>query len=203
MKKLTLFIALSLFLATNNTALANRSESKYFTANCPVLKRIIPIGNTLTTTINPYSGALNSNLVPRFNIVTNSRDQLNLTMSAITYTQSGTVNAIFEGTNGKCIILANSSKLPAASSILDIKSPSPCVEKNSNAIAYRIEEPQSVNNVLAVSYNHARNDWDLKLNKRGITQTFITIPAGAPLNNTFGFNDEAGTYQATVILSFN
>lgn len=202
MKKLILSILLTLLLL-QNSAFANRTDSKYFTANCPILKRIISNGNMLSSTINPNSGALTSSMVPRFTIITNSREQFNLTMSACTNSGSGPVNAIFNAADARYIILTNSTKLPGIESINDIKSLNPSPSKNPNAIAYRIEDPQAVDNALSVSYSTTNSNWDMKLNKRGATQTSITIPSGMPLNNTYSYSDEAGSYQATVMLSFN
>lgn len=203
MKKLILTILLTLLLIYPNTAFANRTDSKYFTANCPILKRIISNGNMLSSTINPSTGALVSSMTPAFTIITNSREQFNLTMSACTNIQNGPTNAIFNSAEAKYIILTNSTKLPSAESINDIKSLAPTPSKNPNAIAYRIEDPQAVDNALSVSYSPSNNNWDLKLTKRGVTRTFINIPSGMPLNNTYSCNDEAGSYQAIVMLSFN
>lgn len=203
MRKLILLIIFNLLFFHSNAAFASRTDSKYFTATCPVLKRIISNGNVLSSTIDPNTGALTSSMVPRFTIITNSREQFNLTMSAFTNIESGPVNAVFNSADAKYIILTNSTRLPGIESINDIKSLNPSPSNNPNAIAYRIEDPQAIDNALLVNYNPTNSNWDLKLAKRGSTQTSITIPSGMPLNNTYSYSDEAGSYQATVMLSFN
>jgi len=203
MKKVFLLIILMSHLTFSTRVLAAQTDSQYFTATCGLFKLVNKHNGTMSAEINPNTGVLNSSLNSSFSIITNSRYEQNLTMSATANTENGTTNAIFNISDAKYIILTNSSKKPSIGTIEDIKNGSSNSANNPNAIAYSITDPTETGEALKVKYNAEYKDWELQLTKRGVTQTSITIPSGNPLENTYSVNDLAGSYQATIMLSFD
>lgn len=186
------------------SAYAERTPSYYFTATCPKTKSIVTNGGNINTTINIDTGVLSTNLNPGFLITTNSRDEEDLTLSATSQNLGGTANAIFNIGASRYIILTNSTQLPPASAITDIKTGTPTAANNPNAIAYTINDPATTAGQLSATYSNTNKNWRMVLTHRGNTTTSITIPAATnPLTNTFSGDDEAGSYQATITLSFN
>lgn len=73
---------------------------------------------------------------------------------------------------------------------------------NPNAIAYQVTTPSNIGGQLTYTWNNPGQYWDAALTHSGNTNTALTIPAGAPVSNTYSNDDEIGTYQAIVTLSF-
>lgn len=159
---------------------------------------------TFSANINADTGALSNSINPTFCMTTNYNQPQNLTLSASLSRQGGSENAIFNIGTTKYIILSNSSSLPTAAAITNIKGGSPSAASNSNAIAYQIQDPTTIGtSVLEVAYNTTNKNWDLRLKRRSQTYTTVNIPAASPLANTYSFDDDAGGYQATITFSFN
>lgn len=201
--KVKLITNLIVYSLCVNSAFAASTPSDYFIGTLGTQKDVTvnPSGVT-TSTITPATGNLVTVLTPSFYITTNSNASQSLTFSATTNTQTSTENAIFNVSTNKYIILTNSTNLPPLSSITDIKSGSPTPTNNPNAIAYSINDPATATG-LTVNYNSTNKNWDLVLSKKGQTPTSVTIPSGSPLANTYNYTDSAGTYSATIILTFN
>lgn len=195
---------LIVYLCCTNFCLAAQTPSEYFVATMPVQREVVvDSSGTTNSTITPSTGALVSALIPSFYIKTNSRNAQYLTFSATTNTQSGAENAIFNIASNKYIILSNVTYQPTSAALANIKSGSPTPCDNQNAIAYTINDPPSISGALSVTYNTTNKNWDLVLTNRGQTPTSVTIPSGSALSGTYSSGDRAGTYQATVMLTFN
>lgn len=203
MKKNIIFTTILGLLILSPSVFAAQTPSYYFTATCPKTKSVETNGGNITSNIDCDTGALSASFNPAFLIKTNSDDTEQLTLSATSSTQSGSVNSIFNIGTTRYIILTNNTILPPTSAITDIKSGSPTPVNNPNAIAYQINDPATTPGQLSASYSNTNKNWQLSLTHRGQTPTSITIPAGTPLANTYSFDDEAGSYQATITLSFN
>lgn len=193
---------LLLFFILQQQVIAQQTSSYYFTTSLAATKSVATNGGNITATINTDTGLLSAALTPAFLITTNSSNTQTLTMSATATTTSGSTNAIFNIGTSRYIVLTNNTIIPAIPSVNDIKSGTPTAVNNPNAIAYAINDPATATG-LTVSYDSTNKNWQLSLKQRGQTQTSITIPISTPLSNTFSTDDEAGSYKATITLSFN
>lgn len=195
---------LIIYLLCTNSCMAAQTPPEYFVATMGVQREVIvDTSGTITSTITPSTGQLVTALIPSFYIKTNKKSSQNLTFSAATNTQSGLENAIFNILTNKYIILSNSTHPPTVAAINNIKTGCPTICDNANAIAYKINDPPSQSGILTVTYNNTNKNWDLVLTKKGTTSTSITIPSGSPLSGSYSVQDRAGSYQATVTLTFN
>jgi hypothetical protein len=197
------FLLFLIYFVCINPVFADQTVSQYLTVTTSEAKSIVTSGGNTTTTINVNTGALSAALTPTFLITTNSDDEQKLTLSAVADTQNGSINAIFNISDVKYIVLTNSTVPPTSDSVTDIENGNPTAANNPNVIAYSINAPATTSGQLSAAYNTINKNWDLSLMNQGTIVTSITIPAENPLNNTYSFNDLAGTYQATITLSFN
>ena len=197
-----LFLTFLYLIILSPPVLALNTPSDYFNATLPLVNSIAVTGGNFTTSIDVNTGALSAALNPQFTISTNSNSTQNLTASSTANIQGTTVNSIFNISTTKYIILTNTNHLPAQSAIDNIKSGSPSAANNPNAIAYQINDP-TASTGLTVTYNNTNKNWGLVLSKKGSTITAIAVPASTPLAQTYSILDQAGTYQATIILTFN
>jgi hypothetical protein len=126
----------------------------------------------------------------------------NLTLSVVANTTTGYQNAVFDSGATSYVILTNSSSPPPISSLNDIKSVTGTLSNNPNAIAYAANNPSGGADVT-VTYSSINKNWNLLLNTTTGRTTTFTIPAGAPLSDSYSSDDETGSYQAIVTLSFN
>jgi len=201
-KKFLLIICCGL-LHFSQSAFAAQTTSQFFIVGCPETNSVATNGGNIAATINTDTGALSTSLNPGFTITTNNRGEKELTLSAKANTSTTTQNAIFNIGSARYIILTNNTVLPPIASLTDIKTGSPTAANNSNAIAYAINDPTNIPGQLSVAYNSGNKNWDLEVTHRGSTSTSVTIPSGTPLSGTYSSDDEAGSYKATITLSFN
>lgn len=202
MKKIKLLIMLILASSFSTCAFGAQTTSQYFTGTLLVNNSVVFTGGSTTAAINVDTGVLNGSFSPSFRLNTNVIDDQSLALTVTANTQSGTQNAIFNVAANKYVILTNSNVLPPVNSLTNIKTGSPTAANNPNAIAYAINDPVAVPGRLIVGYNTIGKYWDMSVSQNGNTDTSITVPGGAPFNNTYSFHDEPGNYQATVTLSF-
>ena len=203
MRKYVIFISLILFVMNAPISFASQSASYYFAADAPPTKAVAANGGNINAVINVDTGALSAAFTPAFTLTTNTGSSQALTMKAEANTQGGLQNAVLDAGAVKYIILTNSNILPPVSSLTDIKTGSPTAASNPNAIAYTINNPAAVSGRLTVAYNSGNKNWDLVLFHNGTTNTSITVPSGTPFTNTYSTDDEPGSYQAIITLSFN
>jgi len=203
MKKYVIYISLILFVMNAPISFAGQSASYYFTAAAPPTKAVAANGGNISAVINVDTGALSTAFTPAFTLNTNTGASQTLTMKAEANTQGGVQNAVFNVGAVKYVILTNSNISPPISSLTNIKTGSPTASSNPNAIAYTINDPPAVSGSLTVAYNSGNKNWDLILFHNGNTNTSITVPSGAPFTNTYSTDDEPGSYQAVITLSFN
>lgn len=180
---------------------ASQTTSQYFIGTMPECNSVTTNGGNLSATINTTSGELSDALTPGFKMTTNTILPKILTITATVKTTGGNVNSIFNIGVSKYIILGNFSTPPTTLAVNDIRSGSPMALNNANAIAYTINNPE-VSPGLISAYDYDNDRWNLVLTKKGSTKTSITVPAMAPLSQTFDYNDDAGDYQAVITLSF-
>lgn len=196
-------------LATTLISLLNINEvkaapiaSQTVTAVLGTISAVESYGGTTSTTIDD-TGSLTSPLDPGFKIISNIGTTQALTLTATTTSTSGEVNA-FSSSNGNVYIaLSNITTPPTSEAITNAQSDSPQAALNPNVICYAVTPPTNIEGQLEYSWNSSGNYYDVNLSHQGDTITQLVVPAASAKPNTFNGNDESGSYQAIVILSYN
>ena len=193
-------------LATTLISLLNINEvkaapiaSQTVTAVLGTISAVESYGGTTSTTIDD-TGSLTSPLDPGFKIISNIGTTQALTLTATTTSTSGEVNA-FSSSNGNVYIAL--SNITTREAITNAQSDSPQAALNPNVICYAVTPPTNIEGQLEYSWNSSGNYYDVNLSHQGDTITQLVVPAASAKPNTFNGNDESGSYQAIVILSYN
>lgn len=185
-----------------NEAKAAPIASQTVTAVLGTVSSVESYGGNVSTTIDE-TGSLTTPLNPGFKIVSNVGTTQALTLSATTTSTSGEVNA-FSSSNGNVYIaLSNITTPPTSEAITNAQSESPQAASNPNVICYAVTPPTNIEGQLEYSWNSSGNYYDVNLSHQGDTITQLVVPAASAKPNTFNGNDESGSYQAIVILSYN
>lgn len=201
----TMLFASVLALSTCQGAHAALSASQTVSGTLALVQSVTTNGGTITSVIDPTTGNLNTTLNPGFTISTNSHASQAMTLKATLTDSTGPgINALFGNGTVDNIILANTAagSIPLHTAITDIKSGSPTPANNANAIAYQVTTPANIGGQLTYTWNNGGQYWDATLTHSGNTNTAFVIPSGAAVANTYSTDDEVGTYQAIVTLSF-
>lgn len=184
------------------TAIARSTAPINLAGNLSDAAVIDPLFQAVNSTINTDTGNLNSSFTPSFRMITINPFRRDLTLSVATNTSnSGYQNAVFNVGSTKYVIFTNSDVLPPVSSLTNIKNGT--LNNNPNAIAYIANDPSDDTGNLTINYNSTNKNWDLRIAWLSVGRTTFTIPAGAPLGGSYTSDDETGSYQAIVTLSFN
>src|SRR5574344_1543835 len=199
---LTALILTGIFSMTmNQGAKAATTASQTCTAVLGSTKSVATNGGTIASTIDD-SGNLVTAFTPGFVITTNNASSQAMTLQATANTTTGNVNAFSGNGTTNYITLSNSTILPTAASVTNAQSASPVVTSNPNVITYQITNPTNSTGVITYTWNSTNSLWNIALtNKGNLAQTY-TIPTGAAKSGTYSGDDEAGSYQATITLSF-
>lgn len=205
----SLLIASIFALASAQCVFANGSGD-VLTATQPVtstlgpIKKVVTNGGNINATIDETTGALSAALTPAFKLTTNIGDGVPVKLTAESNTTGGVQNALFGtgATGSTFIILTNSTVLPSVIAFNDAAAPAPTPAVNANAIAYPVEKPADVPGQLTYVWDAGNIRWNGNLTHTGDTNTLLTIPATTPRASTFSIEDESGSYQSTVTLSF-
>lgn len=185
-----------------NEAKAAPIASQTVTAVLGTVSSVESYGGNVSTTIDE-TGSLTTPLDPGFKIVSNIGTTQALTLTATTTSTSGEVNA-FSSSNGNVYIaLSNITTPPTSEAITNAQSDSPQAASNPNVICYAVTPPTNIEGQLEYSWNSSGNYYDVNLSHQGDTITQLVVPAASAKPNTFNGNDESGSYQAIVILSYN
>lgn len=185
-----------------NEAKAAPIASQTVTAVLGTVSSVESYGGNVSTTINE-TGSLTTPLDPGFKIISNIGTTQALTLTATTTSTSGEVNA-FSSSNGNVYIaLSNITTPPTSEAITNAQSESPQAASNPNVICYAVTPPTNIEGQLEYSWNSSGNYYDVNLSHQGDTITQLVVPAASAKPNTFNGNDESGSYQAIVILSYN
>ena len=185
-----------------NEAKAAPIASQTVTAVLGTVSSVESYGGNVSTTIDD-TGSLTTPLDPGFKIVSNIGTTQALTLTATTTSTSGEVNA-FSSSNGNVYIaLSNITTPPTSEAITNAQSDSPQAASNPNVICYAVTPPTNIEGQLEYSWNSSGNYYDVNLSHQGDTITQLVVPAASAKPNTFNGNDESGSYQAIVILSYN
>ncbi|MCI1272902.1 MAG: hypothetical protein LKG27_00510 [Clostridiaceae bacterium] len=205
MNKNLVITALSLVaimsIGTMQPSKAATTASQIVTATLGTTKAVQTNGGTISSTIDD-SGNLVTALSPSFLIITNTAASQAMTLQATANTTTGNVNAFSGNGTTNYITLTNSTILPTAASVTNAQSASPVVTSNPNVITYQITNPTNSTGVITYTWNSTNSLWNIALtNKGNLAQTY-TIPTGAAKSGTYSGDDEAGSYQATITLSF-
>ena len=185
-----------------NEAKAAPIASQTVTAVLGTVSSVESYGGNVSTTINA-TGSLTTPLDPGFKIISNIGTTQALTLTATTTSTSGEVNA-FSSSNGNVYIaLSNITTPPTSEAITNAQSESPQAASNPNVICYAVTPPTNIEGQLEYSWNSSGNYYDVNLSHQGDTITQLVVPAASAKPNTFNGNDESGSYQAIVILSYN
>ena len=208
MKKQKILMS-SLLLAFIMSCLSGLNEAKEAprashteTAVLGTVSSVESYGGNVSTTIDE-TGSLTTPLDPGFKIISNIGTTQALTLTATTTSTSGEVNA-FSSSNGNVYIaLSNITTPPTSEAITNAQSESPQAASNPNVICYAVTPPTNIEGQLEYSWNSSGNYYDVNLSHQGDTITQLVVPAASAKPNTFNGNDESGSYQAIVILSYN
>ena len=185
-----------------NEAKAAPIASQTVTAVLGTVSSVESYGGNVSTTIDE-TGSLTTPLNPGFKIVSNVGTTQALTLSATTTSTSGEVNA-FSSSNGNVYIaLSNITTPPTSEAITNAQSESSQAASNPNVICYAVTPPTNIEGQLEYSWNSSGNYYDVSLTHQGDTITELVVPSSAAKPNTFNGNDESGSYQAVVVLSYN
>lgn len=185
-----------------NEAKAAPIASQTVTAVLGTVSSVDSYGGNVSTTIDE-TGSLTTPLDPGFKIISNIGTTQALTLTATTTSTSGEVNA-FSSSNGNVYIaLSNITTPPTSEAITNAQSESPQAASNPNVICYAVTPPTNIEGQLEYSWNSSGNYYDVNLSHQGDTITQLVVPAASAKPNTFNGNDESGSYQAIVILSYN
>lgn len=185
-----------------NEAKAAPIASQTVTAVLGTVSSVESYGGNVSTTINE-TGSLTTPLDPGFKIISNIGTTQALTLTATTTSTSGEVNA-FSSSNGNVYIaLSNITTPPTSEAITNAQSESPQAASNPNVICYAVTPPTNIEGQLEYSWNSSGNYYDVSLTHQGDTITELVVPSSAAKPNTFNGNDESGSYQAVVVLSYN
>ena len=185
-----------------NEAKAAPIASQTVTAVLGTVSSVESYGGNVSTTIDE-TGSLTTPLYPGFKIISNIGTTQALTLTATTTSTSGEVNA-FSSSNGNVYIaLSNITTPPTSEAITNAQSESPQAASNPNVICYAVTPPTNIEGQLEYSWNSSGNYYDVNLSHQGDTITQLVVPAASAKPNTFNGNDESGSYQAIVILSYN
>lgn len=185
-----------------NEAKAAPIASQTVTAVLGTVSSVESYGGNVSTTIDE-TGSLTTPLDPGFKIISNIGTTQALTLTATTTSTSGEVNA-FSSSNGNVYIaLSNITTPPTSEAITNAQSESSQAASNPNVICYAVTPPTNIEGQLEYSWNSSGNYYDVNLSHQGDTITQLVVPAASAKPNTFNGNDESGSYQAIVILSYN
>lgn len=185
-----------------NEAKAAPIASQTVTAVLGTVSSVESYGGNVSTTIDE-TGSLTTPLDPGFKIISNIGTTQALTLTATTTSTSGEVNA-FSSSNGNVYIaLSNITTPPTSEAITNAQSESPQAASNPNVICYAVTPPTNIEGQLEYSWNSSGNYYDVNLSHQGDTITQLVVSAASAKPNTFNGNDESGSYQAIVILSYN
>lgn len=206
MKKLLLSTLLGSVIAfgLSQGAFAATSASQTITGTLAAMKQVVTNGGNITATIDPDTGTLSATFNPGFTITTNTNSAENMTLTALCNTTTIAQNA-FSGTGAPgatFITLTNNTVLPTVAAVTDAQSGSPTPASNADVITYGVTPPSNVVGQLVYTWDAVNIRWNAVLTHKGNTNTLLTVPAAAPKTNTFSFDDDPGSYQATVTLSF-
>ncbi len=201
-KKLVGLLILPAILGTINVSEAiSNNASQILQCTLGTYLDITPetSGTTTTTTIAPATGNLAAPLVSQFKINLNT-DSQDLYLQGKTTGAAGDVNALFKQGSQTYVVFSNtaSGKVPTAAAIADCKTASPTATNNANAIAYPITSV-SLDNGGSSNYDDSKNQYNIDVN--GGTTIATTTTGTTPYNNTYSFQDNAGTYQAIMTLT--
>ncbi len=199
----SLAIAFTLSCMTNiNEAKAAPIASQTVTAVLGTISAVESYGGNVSTTIDD-TGSLTTPLDPGFKIISNVGTTQALTLTATTTSTSGEVNAFSYSNGNVYIALSNITTPPTSEAITNAQSDSPQAASNPNVICYAVTPPTNIDGQLEYTWNTSGNYYDVNLSHQGDTITQLVVPAASAKPNTFNGNDESGSYQAVVILSYN
>lgn len=176
------------------------------TATLDVFRKVSvdPAGVT-TSTIAPLDGQLESQLTPQFFIETNQKN-LNIYLRATCDASDNANYPALRGDGGDLttfIALTHTTEKPDSLSVDNALGGASAPGSNINVIAYPVNKPTTTGGFV---YNWVTeggfDQWKGQWPNRGKTDTQFKIPAGAAKGNTYSYDDETGTYKATIIISF-
>lgn len=199
--------AIALSAQSGAFAACSPTASQTITGTLSQCKCVTTDGGNIAANID-CDGLLSAAFVPAFQIKTNSAAATNMYLEAKCNTLGGVLVNALSGTGatgGTFISLTNqtgASGIPAAAAVTDAQAAVPVPVTNTNVIAYGVNAPTSTAGILVYTWNVGTRRWDAVLTKKGTTNTALTVPAAAARPLTFSFDDEPGSYQAIVTLSF-
>ena len=199
-KKLAGLLIIPAILSTINATYAissNSSQVLECTLGTYLDITALTSGVVTATTITPDNGTLQKALISKFKINLNTDNQ-KLYLQAKTKGEQEEVNGLFQQGEQTYVMFANADKAPTTTAITDCKSAAPTAEKNANVIAYPIVKVDLDNGGKA-TFDNNKNQYNVEI--KGGTTIATTTTGTTPYSNTYSFQDNAGTYKATMILT--
>jgi len=204
MKKHILII-LTLYILLLNFPQKVIAATQIVDISFPSVNNVAVSGGNLSTSIDPITGNLSSELSTVFSISTNYNRGLIADFSAKVNSMNGIINAI-QGTNaGSNIgtgVLANTDFLPNSTSIQNALSANASSVNNPNAVGYEIsfENQTGAGNNPVFAYNGSQIATGYILYKKGSTTIIVKLRNNPSIlaktyNNSY---DTSGSYQMTI-----
>jgi len=199
-----LLLAGVLSLNAGQGAFAASTASQTVTGTLGQMKTVIANGGNIGSSINPDDGTLTTAFSPAFRLTTNSNAATPVRLTATCNTTTVAQNAFSgDGATGTTFLtLTNNTVLPIIAAVTDAQSASPTPATNADVISYAITKPADVPSQLVYTWDNTNKYYNASLTHKGNTDTSLTVPSALPKPNTYSFDDDAGSYQATVTLSF-
>jgi len=148
----------------------------------------------LNAHITDKTGTLYSPLYSKFRVISNISDEKTIYLKAITTTENGVEEAMFDQNGRVYIAFSNIISKPKSDALANCKYGS-----NPNASPGVVAYP--VSSIVGVKHRYlrGRGKYEIYINN-GITDISVNIGTHV-LKNSFGENDPKGFYQATLLLT--
>ena len=187
-------------------AACSPTASQTLTGTLAQCKCVVIDGGNIAANID-CDGLLSADFQPKFKITTNKAASTAMYLTAKCNTSGGLVDALSGTglTGGTFISLANQtgeSGIATPGAVLNAQAATPVPATNTNVIAYGVDAPLDQAGILDYTWNAGLARWDAALTKKGETFTYLNVPAAGPKTLTFSYDDEPGSYEAIVTLSF-
>lgn len=201
---LSTLLLLSVIAIGTQSVLAATTASQTITGTLGQRKQVVANGGNIAAIIDPDTGALSAAFTPAFRLTTNTNASQSVRMTSLCSATGGAQNAFFGDGNSTTtfIVLTNNTVLPTVADVNNAKGVTPVPANNPNVIVYAITKPADVPGDLVYTWDNPNQYYNAALTNKGNTDTLLTVPASTPRTDTYSFDDEPGSYQADVTLSF-
>lgn len=192
MKKI--FFTSILFLFCTAFSFAEDASLQYSIVIPPYIEIQSVTSPVLVANITDKTGNLYAPLSSKFKVITNSKEDKKLYLSANTVTENGYEEAMFQQGGRVYIAFANLGKTPKSMDLANCKNGS-LPKQSPGVVAYPI------NSILGASSKYLQNRSKYEvIVKNGTTDITVNVGSNV-LKSSFDSNDPKGFYQATLSLT--